>query len=134
MDASERLQVLLSQEARVYGTTDYMARLQRKQEEEAKPAADMAWEAYHSTHPSSSGSASASSSASSPKKRKSWDEDEVEEEARGPAGHDGRVKNGGSTAAAPGGTDGNSTTSTLINKHWREKICEWAYQGTLHNR
>jgi hypothetical protein len=24
------------------------------------------------------------------------------------------------------------TSTSQINKHWREKICEWAYQGKIH--
>jgi hypothetical protein len=47
-------------------------------------------------------------SAPSPKKRKSEDGSHAD-------------------AVSSSSTDGSS--ASVINKHWREKICEWAYQG-----
>ena len=89
VDASERLQVLLSQEASIYKTTDYLSRMQLQAKMEA-----------------------GGSTVDSPsKKRKSIDGETVHKSSPSVA------------------SDGDGTSSTTINKHWREKICEWAYQG-----
>jgi septum formation topological specificity factor MinE len=87
VDASERLQVLLSQEASIYRTSDYLARMQLQAKMDDTSAND-----------------------SPSKKRKSIDED-----------------------VQSSHSNGNGTSSTTINKHWREKICEWAYQGKSLN-
>ena len=91
VDASERLQVLLSQEANIYRTSDYLTRMQLQAKMEV-------------------GGESTNDSPS--KKRKSIDGDVIEQ------------------PSSSGASDGDGTSSTTINKHWREKICEWAYQGT----
>lgn len=98
VDASERLQVLLSQEEVIYKTSDYLARMQSQQTSDA--------------------TTSSSSSSNSPKKRKSCEDDQQRSSAAAHAG-----------AGDDGDEDG--TSSSQINKHWREKICEWAYQGTF---
>lgn len=90
VDASERLQVLLSQEANIYRTSDYLTRMQLQAKMEV-------------------GGESTNDSPS--KKRKSIDGDVIEQ------------------PSSSGASDGDGTSSTTINKHWREKICEWAYQG-----
>mmetsp|Transcript_26188 Transcript_26188/g.46170 ORF Transcript_26188/g.46170 Transcript_26188/m.46170 type:complete len:150 (-) Transcript_26188:976-1425(-) len=120
VDASERLQVLLSQEESIYKTTDYLARIHAQMQQPAV--------ALGTLDPAVASAAQARSvSSSSPKKRKSsWDdEDNSGEQSSPPAGQQC------ASADDAAGTEGSS--STQINKHWREKICEWAYQGTsLH--
>lgn len=99
VDTTERLQVLLSQEEAVYKTSDYLVRMNRKQQQPETGR-------------------SCSSSPNTPKKRKSCDDDlYAEEQSSLSNAPEGRVEDDGSA-------------STQINKHWREKICEWAYQGT----
>lgn len=161
VDATERLQVLLAQEASTYRTTDYLTRIHEQQQLNGESLvsktmhADMEWEEQGAGPDSSSDHAS--STSSSPKKRKSsWDDDEVDvgAEERGPSsdlcGRQGQTDVGSSSSfcstapsrsAAAGRANGNggnhssasttSSNSSLINKHWREKICEWAYQGKL---
>eukprot|EP00529_Nitzschia_sp_RCC80_P020426 CAMPEP_0113485152 /NCGR_PEP_ID=MMETSP0014_2-20120614/24336_1 /TAXON_ID=2857 /ORGANISM="Nitzschia sp." /LENGTH=408 /DNA_ID=CAMNT_0000378789 /DNA_START=66 /DNA_END=1292 /DNA_ORIENTATION=- /assembly_acc=CAM_ASM_000159 len=151
VDATERLEVLLSQEANTYRTTDYLTRIHEQQEEllaraASAAAVDMEWEeegdrSSPSSSNNSSGRADAASSPSSPKKRKSsCDDDEIDlgtattaaaatAEQRGPSSErDGRQAG---QSAAPGAESATSNSS-LINKHWREKICEWAYQVVDH--
>ena len=104
VDASERLQVLLVQEEAIYKTSDYLARLQAP-----TTMLDV--------------------NSSSPKKRKSWDDGDngdcaEQSSTAGSADEDVRPPNAA-------GSEGSS--STQINKHWREKICEWAYQGTFYS-
>ena len=120
VDAGERLQVLLRQEATNYQTCDYLSRMQgiAKAQETVIEVASTA-DQY-------------SSDPSSPKKRKSWgdltaadnDESHHAEQCR-------RTTSTTCASSAGGASVGSSSTSTSqINKHWREKICEWAYQGT----
>ena len=106
VDASERLQVLLSQEEVIYKTSDYLARMQSQALQHDSRVMDT----------TISGSSS-SSSSTSPKKRKSCDDDVCVGEQQPIARKDGSAD------------DDDGTSSTQINKHWREKICEWAYQG-----
>ena len=151
VDATERLQVLLSQEANTYRTTDYLTRIHEEHEEmlsrtaaasAAGPVA-MEWEEAGDSCSHSSRSGATSSSPSSPKKRKSssWDDDEVDIDAttnasteqRGPSSERGGRQ--GHRGGQPTGTaESTSSNSSLINKHWREKICEWAYQGKFHKK
>jgi len=119
VDASERLQVLLSQEESIYKTTDYLARIHAQMQQPAV--------ALGTVDPAVASAAQARSvSSSSPKKRKSsWDdEDNSGEQSSPPAGQQC------ASADDAAGTEGSS--STQINKHWREKICEWAYQVVDH--
>jgi hypothetical protein len=106
LDASERLQVLLSQEEVVYKTSDYLAKMNTQAQQQLNGACDTT----RSISPSSS---------TSPKKRKSCDDGDVCADEQSPP----------STRSSPGDDDDEGTSSTQINKHWREKICEWAYQG-----
>ncbi|KAG7355418.1 cyclin-like protein [Nitzschia inconspicua] len=109
VDASERLQILLTQEEVIYKTSDYLAR--------------MNLESVHRCSASFS-----SSSSTSPKKRKSCEDDVYEDEQ----------ESSSSSCVSPRCRDNDQvgdeegTTSTQINKHWREKICEWAYQVVDH--
>lgn len=104
VDAAERLQVLLKQEATIYRTSDYLTRIITEGQMDARLPV------------SASSDDSASSPESPSKKRKSLDSSTE-------------------TNAHPvdppfqGNTD--PSASSCINKHWREKICEWAYQGKL---
>jgi hypothetical protein len=101
VDANERLQVLLSQEEAVYKTSDYLVRMNGKQQQSETGR-----------------SFSSPNTPNTPKKRKSCDDDlYAEEQSSLSNAPEGRVEDDGSA-------------STQINKHWREKICEWAYQGT----
>mmetsp|Transcript_7453 Transcript_7453/g.8521 ORF Transcript_7453/g.8521 Transcript_7453/m.8521 type:complete len:462 (-) Transcript_7453:237-1622(-) len=163
VDAGERLQVLLTQEATIYQTTDYLtrmngvAKLQEMRLEQQVAAANVAAAKQHQCL-SSSSSGESSSPPSSPNKRKSWDElTSVEEEdsnssSSSSARHTEQCRRTAattcassvsSTGAGTGGAGsgsgsgrsvGSSSTSTSsqINKHWREKICEWAYQVVDH--
>lgn len=103
VDATERLQVLLSQEEAVYKTSDYLVRMNAKQQQSE-------------TRRSSSTSPNA---PNTPKKRKTCDDDLSREELSYAV-----------SDAPEGRFEDDGSASTQINKHWREKICEWAYQGT----
>jgi hypothetical protein len=105
VDASERLEVLLTQEEWIYKTTEYITRLQELEPNLANPK----------------------SSPSSPKKRKSLDDDGVEGEDQEVSSHS-ECRTRTSVTNSSGASEGSSNSQ--INKHWREKICEWAYQGT----
>jgi hypothetical protein len=101
-DASESLHVLLSQEKLVYETSDYLAKIHCQEQIHGTSVMD---------------TSSSSSSSHSPKKRKSYDDDvNVVDQPGSVVNNDSRE-------------DDEGTSSTQINKHWREKICEWAYQG-----
>jgi hypothetical protein len=130
VDATERLQVLRSQEEMIYKTSDYLARMQQ-QAQKQQVQMDMDRPAAAGNTPlleSTMEEQEASSSSSSPKKRKSWDKDGNEEPSM--TGRSEQLRsNDVDSATTNSSTDGSS--STQINKHWREKICEWAYQGTL---
>jgi hypothetical protein len=105
VDASERLHILLSQEKIIYQTSDYLTRMHSQaQYHHATSAMDTSNKCSPSSSPSTS-----------PKKRKSYDDDVnvVDQPSR-------------ATHNSAGDDEG---SSTQINKHWREKICEWAYQG-----
>jgi hypothetical protein len=103
VDACERLLVLLTQEERIYKTSDYLTRLQVLELDESTPT----------------------SSPSSPKKRKSLENHGMDEGDQEDS-PERRCQTG-----ASGSSEGSSASQ--INKHWREKICEWAYQGTSHD-
>lgn len=122
VDAGERLQVLLAQEAANYQTCDYLSRMQgiAKAQETVMEVASTA-DQY-------------SSDSSSPKKRKSWGD--LTAAGNADSQHTEQCRRTASTtcaSSAGGASDGSSSTSTSqINKHWREKICEWAYQVVDH--
>jgi len=127
VDAGERLQVLLRQETRNYPTCDYLSRMQgiAKAQETVLEAASSADQF--------------SSDPSTPKKRKSWgDLTSIRSVDQTDSQHTEQCRRTASTASAPassagGASVGSSSTSTSqINKHWREKICEWAYQVVDH--
>jgi hypothetical protein len=105
VDASERLQVLLTQEDRIYRTKDYISRMQQ--------CVDL----MDADAPVSSDDGSSPESPS--KKRKS------------PVSIPDNSPNRESLQPGANSTDGSSNSQ--INKHWREKICEWAYQGKLNS-
>jgi len=106
VDASERLQVLLSQEENIYKTSDYLARMQIESPT-VEPETDT---------PVSNGDGSFSPNS---KKRKAMSRVEEPTQLSLQGGkEDSSVVSEGSSASQ-------------INKHWREKICEWAYQGKL---
>jgi hypothetical protein len=114
VDAAERLQVLLTQEATFYATSDYLGRMQ------AAPVAPLL------VTPKNVSNAQEELQPGS-KKRKSLGSTEHE------SGH----SSDSSTMPGPGKRTHTETSqvqssegsSSQINKHWREKICEWAYQG-----
>lgn len=124
VDAGERLQVLLRQEATNYLTCDYLSRMQglAKAEETVIEAASTA------DHQSSS-------DPSSPKKRKSWEDltsvNQTESQHTEQCRRTASTTCASSAGAASVGSSNSSTSQ--INKHWREKICEWAYQGTSYS-
>jgi hypothetical protein len=100
MQDAVELHVLLTQEKLVYETSDYLAKIHCQGQIHVISVKD-----------------TSSSSSQSPKKRKSYDDDvDVVDQS-------GSVVNNNSHE------DDEGTSSTQINKHWREKICEWAYQG-----
>ena len=95
VDAAERLEVLLQQEASHYLTEDYLSKIRIK---EVVDEGDV--------------------SPSSNKKRKSLSgavDNNIDETPLG--------------ATVPNQGGGEESLSSQINKQWREKICEWAYQG-----
>jgi hypothetical protein len=108
VDASERLQVLLTQEENIYKTSDYMTRMQMGSQLMKADRGALSTNGDESSPPSA-------------KKRKSWAS--LEEAAQQSSCHGTQTIDGESTCDS----DGYSTSH--INKHWREKICEWAYQG-----
>jgi len=147
VDAGERLQVLLTQEATIYQTSDYLTRMQgaaKVQEIRLEQAAANVATAKQQCL--SSSSPGESSPPSSPNKRKSWDDlTSVEESSSSSAQHTEQCRRTAATTCASSasstgtctggaGSVGSSSTSTSsqINKHWREKICEWAYQVVDH--
>eukprot|EP00536_Pseudo-nitzschia_multiseries_P016769 jgi/Psemu1/263870/estExt_Genewise1Plus.C_12270001 len=75
-----------------------------------------------------------SSDPSSPKKRKSWDDlTSAEESESHHSDQPGRTTATKCRNTAGSGSVGSSSSSSSqINKHWREKICEWAYQVVDH--
>jgi hypothetical protein len=116
VDASERLQVLLQQES-TYRTSDYLTRMQLQAATEEEELMDNPEENLQPQHQQPSGSKKRSTCSSSlpesPKPPKRLNS--------GSEGCSGAAKNGSGASA--------SASSNQINKHWREKICEWAYQG-----
>ena len=102
VDAAERLQVLLTQEENIYKTSDYLTRMQQ-----ASQSLSLATTASRDDEPSPS------------KKRKSWSS--LEDAAQ--------QSSGSGNIESSSGIDNDESSATQINKHWREKICEWAYQG-----
>ena len=144
VDAGERLQVLLMQETTHYQTSDYLTRMQTELEIGSfdRAAADVAAALAEKQQQQQQ-----KIPPSSPNKRKSWDDlTSVEESLPKCTSHKDQCRRTAATTCASsvasasagaveGGSipgDGSSAGSTSqINKHWREKICEWAYQGTL---
>ena len=128
VDAGECLQVLLTREAKNYQTCDYLSRMQG-----LAKAQEIAIETAAAAAEQCSSSSSSSSDPSSPKKRKSWDDltsAEDDESNR----HTEQCRRTAATtcasSAGAGSVGSSSNNTSQINKHWREKICEWAYQGT----
>lgn len=123
VDAGERLQVLLTQEATNYKTCDYLSRMQglAKAQETVIAAA-------------AGGDNMSSSEPSSPKKRKSWDD--LTSADQFDSHHTEQCRRTASTtcasSAGAASVGSSSSTTSQINKHWREKICEWAYQVVDH--
>jgi hypothetical protein len=119
VDAAERLQVLLTQEATFYATSDYLARMQEARDVPLlitpKNGSD---DAEEDLQPGS-------------KKRKSLGSTENE------SGHSSDSSTtpgpGKRTHTEPSPGPSSEGSSSQINKHWREKICEWAYQGKGKN-
>lgn len=109
VDASERLEVLLTQEEYIYKTADYLTKLQATEAGVVDATFDP------------------KSSPSSPKKRKSLDDDGMDCEDQEDSTD--REFQAAATATSTSGASESSSNSQM-NKHWREKICEWAYQGT----
>jgi len=102
VDATERLQVLLLQEATIYRTSDYLTRILKDAAIEASLGA-------------SSVSDDCGSCPESPsKKRKSQDSSAQSDVAQTNPHYN---------------TKSDESSYSGINTHWREKICEWAYQG-----
>ena len=121
VDAGERLAVLLKQESTNYRTCDYLSRMQgllKAQETVVEAASEVGQEC--SSDPSSS-----------PKKRKSWG-DLTSAETYDSEHTESCRRTASTTCASSAGASVGSSSSgaSQINKHWREKICEWAYQGT----
>ncbi len=121
VDAGERLQVLLTQEATNYQTCDYLSRMQglaKAQETVIEAASEV-------------GQLSPTDPSTSPKKRKSWGD--LSSADHSDSQHTESCRRTASTtcASSAGGASVASSSSgtSQINKHWREKICEWAYQG-----
>jgi hypothetical protein len=118
VDALERLQVLLTQETTHYFTSDYLNR---------RP------EQTSSSNPTES-SISTSNTSSNPKKRKSLltnhGEHSIstfspcESSASSPNRH-----SAGLASKAGSSQEVSSSSSAGMNKQWREKICEWSYEG-----
>ena len=149
VDAGERLQVLLMQETTHYQTSDYLTRMQTELEIGSfdRAAADVAAALAEKQQQQQQQQQQQKIPPSSPNKRKSWDDlTSVEESLPKCTSHKDQCRRTAATTCASsvasasagaveGGSipgDGSSAGSTSqINKHWREKICEWAYQGTL---
>lgn len=110
VDASERLQVLLDQEATKYVTKDYISRMQQ------------CVISMDADAPVPSDDTDDFSPESPSKKRKSplSSPDDYSTNRESTQGQ-----------AAPGESSADGS-SAQINKHWREKICEWAYQVVDH--
>ena len=114
---TERLQVLLSQEANHYRTTDYLTRMQVDRENVG-------------SSPSSNGEpvgADGNNEALPDSKRR---KSAAVANGDSPSSH-APSRNGDSSTSSLAGQsiDGSAASASHINKHWREKICEWAYQG-----
>ena len=102
MDAPERLQVLLKQEVTFYQTTDYLTRMQVERE-------------------------TARLQSSSPLAGSIEDETLSPNKKRKSIGNETQDSPNKHCASSPSGPP--DPSNSQINKHWREKICEWAYQG-----
>jgi hypothetical protein len=109
VDANERLQVLLTQEETIYRTSDYLTRMQH----------DFSAMDADATVPSDDNNELSPGSPN--KKRKS-----LTNSGDTSTGSSSPLQNG-----EAGHKSGDSNSNSQINKHWREKICEWAYQGKL---
>eukprot|EP00531_Pseudo-nitzschia_arenysensis_P012343 CAMPEP_0116133766 /NCGR_PEP_ID=MMETSP0329-20121206/10283_1 /TAXON_ID=697910 /ORGANISM="Pseudo-nitzschia arenysensis, Strain B593" /LENGTH=392 /DNA_ID=CAMNT_0003628423 /DNA_START=122 /DNA_END=1300 /DNA_ORIENTATION=- len=124
VDAGERLQVLLTQEATNYQTCDYLSRMQglaKAQESVLEAASDV-------------GQQSQVDPSSSPKKRKSWG-DLSSADGSDSQNTESCRRTASTTCASSAGAASvasSSSGTSQINKHWREKICEWAYQVVDH--
>ena len=103
VDAAERLQVLLSQEERIYRTSDYLNRI----------VTDVQMHVVLPVCPATSEDCDSSPESPSKKRKSLASFTETDAHLVDPP--------------LPGNSD--PSANTRINKHWREKICEWAYQG-----
>ena len=121
VDASERLQVLLTQESTFYKTSDYLTRMQ----------SDRLLEAKRDNATTRCSNAEASNPTSTKKRKSLLSACEDDHSSDACTGSPGSPKRHNSGSSATSGSDGSSPS--LINKHWREKICEWAYQGKYGN-
>lgn len=95
--------MLLTQEATIYRTSDYLARVHGNATFDAPP-------------PEADGNA-----PDTPSKRRKASSNMTEDSGRDSSSL--KQTFGEESSAA------DYSTASLINKHWREKICEWAYQG-----
>ena len=105
---TERLQVLLAQDATHYRTTDYLSRMQADRD-----AADQRDQ---------------DASLPGSKRRKSTTNTNDLPSSSNPDNNGESSSSNGSSCNSSA-----SASSSHINKHWREKICEWAYQGKSEN-
>ena len=105
---TERLQVLLAQDATHYRTTDYLSRMQADRD-----AADQRDQ---------------DASLPGSKRRKSTANTNDLPSSSNPDNNGESSSSNGSSCNSSA-----SASSSHINKHWREKICEWAYQGKSEN-
>jgi hypothetical protein len=121
VDASERLQVLLTQEATFYKTSDYLStRMQSAPEQQSSKPTPMV-----------SGSSSSSDAEATPPNKKrtfllSTTTADMNYLVDDNSSESPKALNSGA-ASTTSSSEGGSLS--LINKHWREKICSWAYQG-----
>jgi hypothetical protein len=113
-DASERLQVLLSQECTTYKTSDYLTNIHETEEvgSAAVPTSDS-----HSHVSSQCGT----------KKRKMLPNGDGNCIHRGTASSS--LETMGNDEQVHSSHDEKEHEELRRRKHWREKMCEWAYQG-----
>ena len=109
VDASESLPLLLNQEETIYRTSDYLARMQRE---------TTSVDASAFVHVDNRNGWSLPESSS--KKQKSLS-------SFGVTATGSTLRN----EACEPGQSRDSLTNSQFNKHWREKICQWAYHGKL---
>ena len=121
---TERLHVLLTQEATHYRTTDYLTRMQADRENThlSNLTAGVDQEDLPGTKRRKSAATTTNSTDDLPSSNP--------EQATSNGENNRQRNNIGASFSTNGRSDG-SSSSPHINKHWREKICEWAYQGKI---